>query len=526
LGGRQPEGWTLFRRLTSLRRSADGSVAAGRAQVRFLATVAALVGCLLAAPAAASGFEKTLPLNPSAHSATKMEAALDLARSAGVSEIQTYATWWWLTRNGGTRSYEWSDLDRLIGAAERRGMRVVLQLNGTPDWVHPDLASSVPNLMDRIWYPPVRNDTELGHWADFVNDVVSRYRGRVAHYELWNEPNLPMFWRPEPNVNDYAKLLRAGYYAAKQADPGATVVFAGLAYNDVGYLDAFYDTVDHSWPAEASSERYFFDVLDVHPYSDDRSPRILDPQYTYQGRYGEVDHNFMGFRRLKAIMDARDSGDKPVFIGEYGFPAWMIDDGRRAEYLRDAYSLAAAEDYVNGMSWYSFVPEPDNGGWEIVDDQLRPSQTFEALRSSPSTPPTLITPPPAQPQPAADPADAEAPRVRVKRKRRVRYSAAASRGISLSIRCSEACRASADVLVARRSARPGAGTTRSRKKRKVGRDAGRTDDAGAVQLQVRLRRRTIDRLREAGRSRMHVQILARDPQGNETAVDRVVILSR
>lgn len=32
------------------------------------------------------------------------------------------------------------------------------------------------------------------HFAWYANRVANRCRGRVKAYELWNEPNLSMFW--------------------------------------------------------------------------------------------------------------------------------------------------------------------------------------------------------------------------------------------------------------------------------------------------------------------------------------------
>jgi aryl-phospho-beta-D-glucosidase BglC (GH1 family) len=364
-----------------------------RLRLTLIAGFLSLVALGLGPARASAAFETTLPLNPEELDATKLNATLDLAKSAGVTQIQSSVTWWWLTRAGTPRSYDWSSLDRLVAAAESRGMRVVLQLQGTPDWVHPGLKSSVPNMFDRIWYAPTRSSTELNHWSNFVTDVVRRYRGRVGHYEIWNEENWSTFWKPGPDVDAYARLLRAAHYAAKSADPNARIVFGGLDRNDFGYLRSYYDSVKRQWPGEASSRRYFFDVLGVHPYSDERSPRVNDPAYVY----GNSDRNFIGFRRLKRVMDNREGGNKQVYIGEYGFSTtntWMraVPDSTRAQHLRDAYALAAAEGYVSGLSWYYFVPDSANGPeWSIVDGGLRPSQTFSALRGAASGPvPSLI----------------------------------------------------------------------------------------------------------------------------------------
>jgi hypothetical protein len=355
------------------------------------------LACLLAFPNPSQAeLRKTLPINPGQLDDPRLARALDLARHAGVRQIQAPATWWWLTRSGG---YDWSDLDRLLAATEARGMEVVLQVSGTPDWVHPHLRSSVGEATERIWYPPVRSAMALHQWSSFIRDLASRYRGRIAHYEIWNEPNSPEFWKPEPRIEEFADLMRTAYYAIRATDPGAKVVLGGLSANAVGYLNAYYDTLDARMPAEARAQGYFFDVLGVHPYSGARSPRVRSRSHTHTDRWGPVDRNFIGFRRLKRIVDTRDSRAKGVYIGEYGFSTkntWMpaVSDRLRARYLRHAYNLAAAEKYVSGLAWYGFVPNSATPPeWSIVDARLNPSRTFKALRTVPSgAAPRLIDP--------------------------------------------------------------------------------------------------------------------------------------
>lgn len=347
----------------------------------------ACIGLLVVPSASTAKLEKTLPLNPAQLDDSRLARALDLARHAGVTQIQAPATWWWLTRSG---TYDWSDIDRLVAAAEARRMDVVLQLTGTPDWVHPDLPASVGGMMERIWHPPVRTLAELHRWAAFVGDVVARYRGRIKQYEMWNEPNSPEFWKPGPSVEEFARLMRWAYYAARKADPGAKVVLGGLSTNDIGFLSAYYDAADAQWHREARAESYFFDVLGVHPYSAERSPTIRSPEHRNIGPYGVVDRNFIGFRGLRRVTDARDTVPKPVFIGEYGFSTrktWKpaVPDRLRARYLRRAYNLAADEEYVIGLAWYGYVPNTATGReWAIVDAHLNPSRTFKALRTVPS----------------------------------------------------------------------------------------------------------------------------------------------
>jgi aryl-phospho-beta-D-glucosidase BglC (GH1 family) len=339
-------------------------------------------------------FEYALPVNAAELSDAELDRTLDKAKSAGVNSISSGAVWWYLNEGRSPRSYDWSSLDRLIAGAEKRGMKVSLQLSGTPDWVHPRLKDRVPNFFDRIWYPP-REAKQIGHWSNFVTDVVSRYKGRVVRYEMWNEPNIDGFWKPGPNPAEYAALLRASYSSAKRAYPGARVAFAGLSRNDVGYVNAYYSAAKKY--RGAARTRYFFDVMDVHPYSSMHSSGSSGPDQplspdtntssaVFVGTYGTVDQNFLGTKKVKAAMDAQGDSGKPIFLGEYGFPTtdtWMegVPDSTRASYLKIAYTRARNLPYVEGMSWYNYRPNSaDAPEWAIVDTNLNETMTFQALR--------------------------------------------------------------------------------------------------------------------------------------------------
>src|SRR5947207_183964 len=74
--------------------------------------------------------------------------------------------------------------------------------------------------------PPLRDED---YW-DFVSQVASRYYGRVAAYQIWNEPNLNSEWgRRPPDAAAYLRLLRGASERIHSIDPSAQVVLAAMA---------------------------------------------------------------------------------------------------------------------------------------------------------------------------------------------------------------------------------------------------------------------------------------------------------
>jgi hypothetical protein len=330
-----------------------------------------------------------LPVNPAELDQPVLDRAVKLARQAGATELGAGVPWWYVTRGQPPGRYDWRALDRLVDTALANGMRVRLQLSGTPDSVHPQLVRTVPGSGDRVWYPP-RTPAELRAWGEFVGDTVRHFASRVSSYELWNEPNIRTFWKPDPAPAEYARLLAEGYRSAKRASPAATVVFGGLARNDAGYLQHFYDEVRRLFPG-AGTHRSFFDLLNVHPYSDGRSPDETGPDAVWPGRFGDIDHSFAGLRSMKTVMDDNEgrsgAAGKQILIGEYGFttgPAashQIVPDRRRAYYLKRAVADARQLPFVAGLFWYAFLPDSTTpAGWSIATLHGPPTWTYLALQ--------------------------------------------------------------------------------------------------------------------------------------------------
>src|SRR5207245_7413799 len=107
------------------------------------------------------------------------------------------------------------------------------------------------------------NDAD--YW-DFVTRAATRYKGRVAAYQIWNEPNLTSEWghRP-PDAAAYARLLRGATERIHAVDPSARVLMAALAPTLTGNADALNELVYLQQLYDAGV-RGTFDVLAVQAY--------------------------------------------------------------------------------------------------------------------------------------------------------------------------------------------------------------------------------------------------------------------
>ncbi len=211
-----------------------------------------------------------------------------------------------------------------------------------------------PVNLDLPWY-----DANNG-WGQFVYQTVLHFKGRVRVWEVWNEPDLPLFW--QGTAAQYARLLKVAYQAIKAADPQATVLFGGLAY---WYNPQFYKDVLDIIAADPESEAYngYFDVMSLHLYSNAETPYDVS-------------------RTVMAEVAAR-VGPHPLWLTEAGVPVW--DDGgsvpnysatmeEAASYTIEAYAGARAA----GVDKFFFFRLHDDGwsehyGLTRDDYSIRPS---------------------------------------------------------------------------------------------------------------------------------------------------------
>ncbi len=286
---------------------------------------------------------------------------LDLMIATGVHNVRVMMPWAGMEPNPG--QYDFGQVDMIVDAANARGMSVLGTLVSAPGWaVEPGLPA--------VSSPPASAAT----YGDFAGATASHFRGRVAAYEIWNEPNGVLSWTsgpqgPQPAV--YAGLLKAAYPKIKGADPSALVV-GGVVGAVVSFFSFTMDPVtfvDQMYGAGAAGS---FDALSYHPY-----------QYTTMFSQGGNLAN-SPLQQVAAIhgkMAANGDGGKKIWATEYGEPTSSVDEATQAAYLTDFLTKWRSLPYAGPA--YIYTTRDRNTGSGAADD------TFGVYR-------TDWTPKPAQ----------------------------------------------------------------------------------------------------------------------------------
>jgi len=238
-----------------------------------------------------------------------------LLQQFGFGWLKNYLSWAGVEPEPG--EFFWEDADNVVKAGETAGMQVLMRLHDTPTWARPDGTT--------LTHPP----DDLEAYGAFVTAVARRYRGRVAAYEIGNEPNLDFEWggqRPDPAR--YVEMLRVAYSAIKAEDPEALVITGGLATTGDGGEGSMGD-LEFIRAMYAAGAQGHFDALGSHPYGFGLPPFRVHPWGLSAARLAE---------QHRVMVEAGD-GATPLWATEVGWPLaspWQMGE-------HDEYSVTEEE---------------------------------------------------------------------------------------------------------------------------------------------------------------------------------------
>jgi len=257
-----------------------------------------MIACaLVLGVAPASGKARWLGFNDNSslsHQLTPEEDGALLAR-AGANSVRIGVEWNAVERSPG--NFDFSRLDAIYDELLRRGIRPLLSVMGSPPWAQPPL-SFCPR-METCRFAPDRSKDQA--WGHFVAEVARRFPRAVA-IEIWNEPNLRVFFAPAPDPVRYTELLRIGHDAVKSVAPGMPVLGGALAPVLDGTVNGdLYALRPFLRAMYANGARGLMDGLSIHPYPHDRP-------------VGRV------YEAINAALETRDdAGDRvPLWLTEVG----------------------------------------------------------------------------------------------------------------------------------------------------------------------------------------------------------------
>jgi hypothetical protein len=303
------------------------------------------------------------PFGLNTHIATRYP---DLASMSVPADIvaQSGAGWarediHWFRVQPDPTTWDWSYTDQAIRELLVRNIKIVAVLGHPPGWATP-YSGDAPDEFS--FYAP-----DPRQFAAFASAAAQRYGRYIHHWEVWNEPDNQLFWKPTPDPAAYAALLKLASTAIHRADRNAQVLLGGVNPFNTEFLRGV--AAAGAWDS--------FEILAIHPYVDPVTPED-----------GNLVAAADGVWTLTTQL-----GAKPIWVTEIGWASGQSDH----DSIGVADEQIQANNLVRGLLllwragvqrifWYTLKDEPGNP-YGLVDlgmgstDYSRLKPAFQAFRT-------------------------------------------------------------------------------------------------------------------------------------------------
>lgn len=217
-------------------------------------------------------------------------------------------------------------LDTYVHLSDQNHVDILLPFVFTPQW-----ASARPNEPSAYNMPGLAAEPRnINDWINFVKTVGTRYKGKIKYYEIWNEPNVKLFF--SGSVDQMVLLTKTAHDTLKAIDPDIKIVSPSPDGKGYEWLDEFF----------SKGGGNYVDIIGFHFYVMPGPPEDM----------------VSSIRRVKYIMK-KHGITKPLWDTEAGWDRQKtFTDEQAAAYVARSYILNWAEG-VKRFYWYAW----DDTNW-------------------------------------------------------------------------------------------------------------------------------------------------------------------
>jgi len=176
------------------------------------------------------------------YSAPSLEDMLERAAYLGVkwARISAHST----SFESEKGEHQWSYFEEEVNGLMKRQIQPFVTVSGGQA------------LTDGSIQPPTASAEAMKSWLTFVEALVGQFRDRVRHWEIWNEPNHPTYWKPKSAPEAYAELVKKTSKTIRSVDPKAKIVAGALSGVDIPFAEGLF----------ARGVAPYIDKFTYHPY--------------------------------------------------------------------------------------------------------------------------------------------------------------------------------------------------------------------------------------------------------------------
>jgi hypothetical protein len=299
---------------------------------------------------------------------------------------------WWGGPNGVARTrpqnptdpadpaYKWDTYDRTALYAKRFGVEAIFSIIGTPNWANRGKGWNVA-------------PTDAADLQAFAQAAARRYNGkgrlpngqripRVKLWMVWNEPNNPVFLKPQwervggtsqiRSARDYAAMCNAVVAGIRRGQGGTKIACGVTGPRGNNNPNTFRASVSPLAFLEAMKKAGArgFNAIAHHPYYGKRSETPDTPPP--QGKRGQPPTavTLGNFDLLVAAIDRLYGKRMRIWVTEYGYQTnppdrlFGVTQSQQAEYMQQAWEILLDHPRVDIFIWFLLQDEPRIEGWQ------------------------------------------------------------------------------------------------------------------------------------------------------------------
>jgi hypothetical protein len=301
--------------------------------------------------------------------------------TGNIGSYRLILSWSRVETNPGT--YNWTSYDWTMRQLALNRMEPVAVAFGSP-----------PHLARQATVAPTKPN-QLAAWTRFLRAAAERYGPQgtfwrsfaltdpgvapqpISIWQIWNEQNSSLFWKPKPNVGAYAKLLTRSAETVRRVDPEAEIMSGGMfatpksknAIKSFKFLANLY---------KKRGAPKAIDIVGLHPYG----PKVKNVRQQIN-------------RTMKTMRKAKQRDD--TFVTEIGWGSnprtrsqLTTTPRKQAALLRQSFKLLIANRSrwnLRGAFWYTWRDAPRTTAgycpWcasaGLVDSELKPKPAWSAF---------------------------------------------------------------------------------------------------------------------------------------------------
>ncbi|MFA5191296.1 MAG: beta-galactosidase [Verrucomicrobiia bacterium] len=278
------------------------------------------------------------------------ERCYDKLGATGVKWARCQTGWNRCETEKGKYDFRW--LDDVVDNLRRRGVQPWFNVGYGNKLYMPKAYGEAAVGSVPLYY----GEETLQAWKNYIRAMSRHFKGRVTHWEIWNEPNIGSFWQPtKPDPLEYIRLIKLTGAIIREEIPEAKIG----ACNS-GVISPYVIRLIKSGVGKE------IDFFCVHAYR-----VLLEKDYAAE------------IAALRRLFDANGGKRVRLWQGESGFashfpkghwlhPTVLDSERNQAKWLLRRFAL----DFRNGLERSSF--------FQMVDMTAKPYQMSSTTQTDPA----------------------------------------------------------------------------------------------------------------------------------------------